>query len=121
MKKKEVHEITCLLCPMGCKAKVTIENEAAPRVESVECPRGEDYTLRELRAPMRDFFTLVRVEGAKVTVLPVRATGPIPKGKIAECASELAKIKVGSPVKMGDVIIKNILNIGVDIIATKEC
>ena len=121
MKKKEVREITCILCPVGCKAIVTTENEEAPKVESVECPLGEDYVLRELRAPMRDFFTTVRVKEAKVTILPVRATGPIPKGKIAECASELAKIRVDSPVKMGDVIVKNILNLGVDIIATREC
>lgn len=81
MKKKEVHEITCLLCPMGCKAKVTIENEAAPRVESVECPRGESYILRELRAPMRDFFTLVRVEGERLPYCPCEQLDPYQKGR----------------------------------------
>jgi CxxC motif-containing protein len=121
MKKEGVREVTCILCPVGCKARVTTENEEAPKVENVDCPRGEDYVLRELRAPMRDFFTTVRVRGARIPVLPVRAISPIPKGKMAECASELAKITVDSPVKMGDVVVKNILNLGVDIVATREC
>lgn len=121
VKKKEVREITCLLCPVGCKANVTIENEEAVEVENVECPRGEEYVLRELRAPMRDFFTTVRVRGARIPVVPVRATGPVPKGKIAECVSELAKITVDSPVRMGDVIVKNIMNLAVDIVAAREC
>lgn len=120
MKEKEVRVITCIICPIGCKAKVTIENGKVSKIEGVECPRGEEYARKEVEAPVRDFFTTVRIRGASKQVLPVRSTQPIPKDKIMDCALELAKIVVDAPVKAGDVIVKNILGLGVDIIATRD-
>ena len=120
MKKREVRVITCIICPIGCKAKVTIKNGKISKIEDVECPRGEEYVTREIEAPMRDFFTTVRIKGASVPVLPVRSTQPIPKDKIMDCALELANIVVNAPVKAGDVIVKNLLGLGVDIIATRD-
>jgi len=120
LKKKEVRVITCIICPVGCKARVTIENGKITKIEDVECPRGEEYVTRELEAPVRDFFTTVRIKGAKTPVLPVRATQPIPKDKILDCVSELASTIVDAPVKAGDVIAKNLLGLGADIVATRD-
>ena len=120
MKKREVRVITCIICPIGCKAKVTIENGKISKIEDVECPRGEDYVTREIEAPVRDFFTTVRIKGASIPVLPVRSTQPIPKDKILDCVSELANIVVDAPVEAGDAIVKNLLSLGVDIIATRD-
>jgi len=39
---------------------------------------------------------------------------------LMRCASELARIVVPAPVRIGDVIVKNIMNLGVDIVATKS-
>ena len=120
MKKREVRVITCIICPIGCKAKVTIENGKISKIEDVECPRGEDYVTREIEAPVRDFFTTVRIKGASIPVLPVRSTQPIPKDKILDCVSELANIVVDAPVEAGEAIVKNLLSLGVDIIATRD-
>ncbi|MGQ9460238.1 MAG: DUF1667 domain-containing protein [Candidatus Bathyarchaeaceae archaeon] len=120
MKKREVRVITCIICPVGCKAKVTIENGKVSKIEDVECPRGEEYAAREIEAPVRDFFTTVRIRGASSPVLPVRSIQPIPKDKIMDCALELAKIVVDAPVKAGDVIVKNPLGLGIDIVATRD-
>jgi len=120
MKKREVRVITCIICPMGCKAKVTIKNGKISKIGDIECSRGEEYVIRELETPMRDFFTTVRIKGASTPVLPVRSTQPIPKDKIMDCALELANIAVDAPVKVGEVIVKNLLGLGVDIIATRD-
>jgi len=120
MKKKEARVITCIICPIGCKAKVTIKNGKISKIEDVECPRGEEYVAREIEAPVRDFFTTVRIKGANILVLPVRSTQPIPKDKMLDCALELANIVVDAPVEAGDVIVKNLLGLGVDIIATRD-
>jgi len=112
--------LTCIICPVGCKARITIENGKITKIEDLECPRGEEYVTGELEAPTRDFFTTVRVEGAKIPVLPVRATQPIPKNKILDCVSELADIVVNAPIKAGDVIAKNLLGLGADIVATRD-
>ena len=120
MKKKEVRVITCIICPVGCKAKVTIENGKILKIEDVECPRGEEYVSRELEAPVRDFFTTVRIKGASTPVLPVRSTQPIPKDKILNCVLELVNIVVDAPVGAGDVVFKNPLGLGLDIVATRD-
>ena len=44
----------------------------------------------------------------------------IPKDKIFDCMKEINKIRVDAPVKVGDVILKDICGTGVDIIATKD-
>ena len=120
MKKKEVRVITCIICPVGCRARVTIENGKISEIEGLECSRGEEYVRRELEAPVRDFFTTVKIKGAAIPVLPVRSTQPIPKDKIMDCVSELAKIVVAAPVQTGEIIAKNPLGLEVDIVATRD-
>jgi CxxC motif-containing protein len=120
LKKKEVRVITCIICPVGCRARVTIENGKISKIEDLECPRGEEYVRRELETPVRDFFTTVRIEGAAIPVLPVRATQPIPKDKIMDFVLELANIVVAAPVKTGEIIARNPLGLEVDIVATRD-
>jgi CxxC motif-containing protein len=115
----EIKRITCTICPVGCRAEVSLENGKISKIEHIECPQGKEYVEKEIEAPVRDFFTTVRVEGASIPMLPVRADKPVPKEKIRECSLELAKITVNAPVKVGDVIAENLLGLGVNIRATR--
>jgi len=120
MRRAEKRKVTCIVCPLGCEASVTIKNGRVIKVENLECPRGEDYVLKEIEAPKRDFFTTVRVKGAGFPVCSVRATQPVPKEKLLDCSKELAKIVVDAPIRIGDVIVENLLGLGIDIIATRN-
>ena len=120
MKKKEARVLTCIICPLGCRARVTIENGKITTIEGLECPRGDEYARRELEAPVRDFFTTVKIKGAIIPMLPVRSTQPIPKDKIMDCVLELARVVVAAPVQTGEIIVKNPLGLGVDIVATRD-
>jgi len=117
---KEMREITCILCPVGCKIVVKIEDGEITGFQNAGCKRGMDYAEQEIKSPVRDFFTTVRVKDGRIPVVSVRSTAPISKHMLMRCASELAKIVVPAPVRIGDVIIKNMRNLGVDIIATKN-
>jgi len=64
--------------------------------------------------------TLVRVKGSNVKVVSVKSTKPIEKKLFKECSKALGMIYVSAPINEGDLICKNILNTGVDIIATKN-
>lgn len=65
--------------------------------------------------------TIVRVKGStNYEVAPVRSSEPIDKSLWMECSKALSRIYVGPPLNYGDVICKNILNTGVDIICTKK-
>jgi CxxC motif-containing protein len=104
---------------VGCKAKVLVKGGEVLRVENIECPRGEEYMLEEVRNPVRDLFAVVRIENTGVPVLPVRSSKPVPKEMLAKCIAELARIRVRAPVKLGEVITKNFLGLDVDIVATR--
>ncbi len=65
--------------------------------------------------------TLVRIKGSNLSnVVSVKSSKPINKKLWIDCSKALSRIHVGPPLKIGDVVCKNILNTGVDIICTKN-
>jgi CxxC motif-containing protein len=50
----------------------------------------------------------------------VRTNKPIPKNKIFDTMNLLAKIEVEAPIKIGDPIVQNIFDTGVNVVATKN-
>jgi len=117
--KAKTFELTCIVCPVGCKAKVTVKNGEV-KVKDVECPRGREYAVNEIREPTRDLFTTVRVKEGRIPVCSVRSTRPVPKDKVIDCAKEIAKVVVAAPIKANDVILENIQGLGVNIVATRD-
>lgn len=66
------------------------------------------------------FTSIVRIKGSKYNVVPVRSSAPISKDLLIECSKALSRIHVGAPIKAGDIICRNILNTGVDIVCTRS-
>ena len=66
------------------------------------------------------FTSLVRIKGAKIKVVSVKTSKPIDKKLFLKCSRALSRINVGSPIRIGDIVCKNILNLGVDIVCTKN-
>lgn len=66
------------------------------------------------------FTTIVRIKGGKCNVVSVKSTEPIAKSSWIECSKALSRLYVGAPSRIGDVVCKNILNTGVDIVCTKN-
>jgi CxxC motif-containing protein len=116
----ETSEVTCIICPIGCKVKVMLNCGEVVSVEDIECSRGRSYAINEIKTPLRDFFTTVKVEGGKTAVLPVRTTKPVPKDRMIDCLKALSGVIVKAPVKLGSIICRNLLNLGVDVIATRN-
>ncbi|HYA22433.1 MAG TPA: DUF1667 domain-containing protein [Thermoproteota archaeon] len=97
-----------------------MEGKKVVKVEGLTCSRGEEYVINEVEAPMRDFFSTVIIEGGVSPVCPVRSTRPIPKDRIMDCSRKLARLRVTAPVRIGETIMRDILGLGVDIIATRS-
>ncbi|WP_026883480.1 DUF1667 domain-containing protein [Clostridium akagii] len=66
------------------------------------------------------FTTLVRVKGSVVNVVSVKSSEAIERKIFIECSKALSRIYVGIPIKCGEIICKNILNTGVDILSTRN-
>ena len=117
----EVRELICIGCPLGCALQVKTEAGEIWEITGNTCRRGEDYARKEVTNPTRIVTTTVRVNGAALPVVSVKTKEDIPKGKIYDCIKELNRIEVEAPVRVGDVVAKDIAGTGVDVVATKEC
>ncbi|MBR6958265.1 MAG: DUF1667 domain-containing protein [Erysipelotrichaceae bacterium] len=111
-------ELICIGCPKGCHLKVDEEN--GYKVTGNSCPVGAEYGANELRNPTRVLTSTVRIVGGLHDCLPVRTNKPIPKPLLLEAMAQLRNIEVKSPVRMGDVIVENLLGTGADVIATRN-
>ena len=107
----ETRVMNCIMCPMGCEMTVTIEDGKVVDVKGNTCPRGAKYAHDEVTAPKRMLTTTVRVEGGML---------PLLKEKVLDCAAYLRGVTVKAPVKTGDVIVEDILGLGVNIIASRD-
>ena len=52
--------------------------------------------------------------------LPVKTTLPIPKDRLANAMAVLAAVRLKAPVSLGDVIIRDLLATGADVVATRN-
>jgi len=104
----------CIECPMGCNITCTKDGEKI-NVVGNSCNRGKLYVINEETCPRRIITTTVKLEDGRM--LPVKSNSPIKKDNMFNIVEILKKITVKSPVKIGDVVYKDIED-GIDIIAT---
>lgn len=116
----EERKIICIGCPMGCPLTVGIENGEVVSVTGNTCPRGDAYAHKEVTNPTRIVTSTVKVEGGTVDMVSVKTKEDIPKGKIFDCVKALKDIALKAPVRIGDVVVSNVADTGVDIVATKN-
>ena len=112
--------ITCINCPVGCRMSVTIsENGGFLSVSGNTCPRGAAYAKQECTLPLRMITAVIPVSGSR-TPLSVKTNKPVPKSMISAVMAELGRVRVGLPVRAGQVVIRDVLDTGSDIIATRS-
>ena len=89
-------------------------------IEGHSCKRGEVYARAEFVSPERILTTTMRVENGFLPLIPVRSDKPLPKERLQEALKEIAITKVKAPITMGDVLLKDILGLNANIIASRD-
>lgn len=112
-------EMICICCPMGCHLQVDDRDRNNITVEGNTCPRGAKYAKDEVTCPKRVVTSIVNVTGGEINMVSVKTSDAIPKEKMFDALKLLDNISVSAPVEIGQVIIKDIFGLGVDIVATK--
>ncbi|MFW5981212.1 MAG: DUF1667 domain-containing protein, partial [bacterium] len=84
------------------------------------CPAGIEYVREEFKNPRRILPTTVRIKNAALPLVPVKTSAPIPREILLEAMKEIARIEVEAPVKIGEVIGKDFMNTGADLVATRS-
>ena len=112
-------DIRCIVCPTGCL--VHVENVNGELIiEGHSCKRGEEYAREEFVAPKRILTTTMRVKNGFLPLIPVRSDKPIPKDRLKDALKEIAQTVTNSPIKMGDILIENVLGLEINIIASRD-
>ncbi len=114
----ETVKMTCIVCPRGCDISVEIENGEVLSVTGNACARGLDYAQNEAVNPVRTLTSSVAVVNGVHPRVSVKTEREIPKGKMMECAKALKGVVVEAPVKIGDVILENVVGTDINIVAT---
>lgn len=115
--------IICVVCPKGCNITVETEENNEHKILSIEgnsCPKGYTYAKKELSCPTRVVTSTVRVTGSSKSLISVKTKQDIPKQKIMECMQALKDIQVQAPISIGDIILPNVADTGIDIVATQD-
>lgn len=103
--------ITCIMCPNGC--------EIAYDLSGGMCGKGPEYVKNEVLNPKRTLTTSVRVTDGMLPLVSVKTTGGIPKDRMMEGMNLVAELFVTAPVEAGQLICKDFIEEGIDLIATK--
>jgi CxxC motif-containing protein len=113
-------EITCIICPIGCKILVRSDGTRFELIDGNKCKKGIDYARTEALDPRRMLTSSVLVKNGEWPLVSVKSSEPIPKEKVFSVLKEIKRIAVNAPVKSGQTIIKNVSNTRINIVATKS-
>ena len=122
----ETLQFNCTTCPSECLLTVEVERDSDSAVVEVRsvtgnnCPRGDKYAHQELTCPMRVLTTTVAVSGGDEALLPVRTAEAIPLELHPQAMALIRGLVVNAPIHMGDVILPNLLNTNIDLVASMD-
>lgn len=112
-------QLTCIVCPIGCRITADIIN-GEYEFSGNRCARGAEFAKTELTAPKRSLTTTVRTAFRDMPALPVRTNGEIPKETIPDAMRVLGSVLVSHRIGIGDIVVKDIMGSGCDIIAASD-
>jgi CxxC motif-containing protein len=115
----EKKHFVCVVCPIGCEIDVVHEGSKIISMEGNKCEKSEEFVKQELIEPMRILTTTVRIQGSRWPVVPVRTDRAIPKRLFPRVMKQLRRIRLQAPVNMLDVVVRDILHTGANIMATR--
>ena len=122
----ETLQFNCTTCPSECLLTVEVERDADGHVAAVHsvtgnsCPRGDKFAHQELTCPMRVLTTTVAVSGGDEALLPVHTAEAIPLELHAQAMALIRGLVINAPIRMGDVVLKDLLNTNIDLIASMD-
>ena len=111
--------LTCIVCPRGCQITVKFDTDGKiAKLDGNLCKRGATYAENECTHPMRTVTSTVKCKSG--AIISVKTSDTVPKEKIFEVMKEINRTRAKDSVKIGDVIIRDVCSLGVDVIATSN-
>jgi len=99
---------------------VEIQDGRIASIDGNQCKRGETYVSTEILDPVRILTSIVRLYDGSQRMCPIRTSKPIPKHLLREMARACSKLEIHAPVRVGEVVVHNIMGTGADVIVTRN-
>ncbi len=111
-------ELTCIVCPIGCRMTVDRGGDGELNVSGNRCKRGAAYAEEEFRDPRRVVTGTCAISGALAARLPVRSSNGVPIDQLAAFLKAMYDLRLEAPVNRGQVLAENLGGTGIDLLAT---
>jgi CxxC motif-containing protein len=112
-------EFICILCPYGCGLTVELTGTEIQGISGNRCERGRQYARQEAIRPMRVITSLMRSQD-RAKPFSVKTDIPIPKTCFFDCVNLIRQTRPKAPIHCGDIILRNILDTGANVVATQD-
>ena len=114
------NSIICVACPVGCRIKIKSAEGNIEEITGYQCEQGRKYAVEEFKNPTRILPTTVRVKNGILPLVSVKTAEPIPKSELLAAMEELARVEMEAPVECGQVVLENVVDSGVTVVATNN-
>ena len=111
-----MRELTCIICPNGCQ--LIIDENC--KVSGNMCPRGEQFAINEITDPKRSVTSTCKTVFPNIPVIAVKTDGEVKKGDVTKVIEQINKVVIDKPMKIGDVVIENVINSGVNVVLSSN-
>ena len=109
-------ELTCIICPNGCSLSIDDELNVTGNL----CPRGKQFATNEIKDPRRSITSTCKTIFKDIPVIAVRSDGEVRKDDVIKVIEEINKITIDKRLPIGEIVIKNVINSGVNIILSSN-
>lgn len=113
-------DMICISCPMGCRITAEWSNENYITVSGNKCQRGIIYGQEEILSPRRVVTATIDINSSWLGRIPVMTNGTVPKEFIDSLLNKIYKMHLDVPIVRDDIILENIENTGINLIATRS-
>jgi len=111
-------ELTCIVCPIGCRLKVERNEDGSLEVTGNRCRRGAAYAEEEFSDPRRMVTGTCAVRDGVFFRLPVRSSESVPIDRIASFLNAMYRLVLDAPVRRGELVATDVADTGIDLVAT---
>jgi len=112
--------VTCIVCPLGCRIRIVHSKDAIQRIEDYQCEKGKDYAVQEIFNPVRTLTTTMMVRNGQLPLVSVKTSKPVPKDRIFDIMDTIAGLELEAPLAIGEILVEDILGLNANIVATKH-
>lgn len=113
-------EFVCIVCPNSCHITVEYEGQEIKNIESAQCSKGKEFIENEIRNPLRTFTGSIFCKEGDYQLVSIKSSQPVPKKEMKKIARYIRQMEAKAPIEIGQTIIANVLNLNVDLVATRK-